>query len=268
MILNLLLRKTIACLAAALLAAALLLGTAAAADQKHIGGYVDNAQSRFVRNVWNFVKYFQSPEGIGPHSYVNTQYFWAEPYEFLSDSQAYVNSEDFAYFSGHGNSYVFACHSNIADVDLRSASGYGNPSTGGHLQFIVFEDCLTVASLPEFPGDWWSAWLPDSSGHHIFQGLHQAIGFRTLSISDNGIPDEFAQRLLGGQAVWPAWFNSVQDQRTYFFGIPLHGSVTDGVPYPGFASVVLHPGLDNDSLGFIGPTPSASSHSLRTYWQY
>ena len=233
------------------------------AGDREIGGYVDQAEDRFTRNVWNFIKNFQSWQTIGAHRWKYNQYFWAEPFEFLGSHGSFVDSMDFAYFSGHGNAYVFACHDARADVDLRNADGYGDLANAGDLEFIVFETCSTVASAPEFPADWWSAWLRNSAGKHIFQGLHQAIGFRTLSVSDNGIPDNFAHRLRGGQAIWQAWFDAVDDERSWW-----HSDVEDGVPYPGYASVILYPGLDNDSLGNYGADPPFNHSSLYTYWQY
>ena len=232
------------------------------AGDRQIGGYVDQAEDRFVRNVWNFIKNFQSPQNVGAHSWTVGQYFWAEPFEFVGSKASFVDSMDLAYFSGHGNSYVFATHDAVADVDLRSPAGYGNLANNGDLEFFVIEDCSTVASAPE-AADWWSPWLRDSSGNHIFQGLHQVVGFRTLSISDNGIPDNYAHRLIGGQGVWQAWFTAVNDERAWW-----HSDVTDGVPYPGFASAVLYPGLDNDSIGNYGADPPFNHSALRTYWQY
>jgi Family of unknown function (DUF6345) len=234
----------------------------APAADRQIGGYVDQAESRFTRNVWNFIKNFQQAQHVGAHSWTVGQYFWAEPFEFVSNKASFVDSMDLAYFSGHGSAYVFATHDAVADVDLRNAAGYGNLAKGGDLEFLIVEDCLTVASAPE-AADWWSPWLRDSAGNHIFQGMHQVVGFRTLSVSDNGIPDNYAHRLIGGQGVWQAWFAAVNDERSWW-----HSDVSDGVPYPGFASVVLYPGLDNDSIGNYGADPLFNHTALRTYWQY
>lgn len=234
---------------------------------REIGGYVAQAESRFQRNVWNFIKNFNGYKTIGENRWKYSQYFWAEPFEFTTHAQYFADSMDLAYVAAHGGYYQFACHSNIADVDLRNAPGYGRLGSGpgGDLEFLVIESCSTIASAPEFPSDWWSAWLRDSSGNHIFQGLHQAIGFRTLSVSDNGIPNNFANRLKGGQAIWQAWFDAVNNERSMFSGSV---SGAPGVPYPGWAAVILYPGLDNDSLAHYGADPPYNHGSLRTYWQY
>src|SRR5215470_6840669 len=92
----------------------LLISTLTAGDRE-IGGYVDQAEDRFVRNVWNFVKNFQSPQHVGAHSWTTGQYFWAEPFEFVTNKSSFVDSMDLAYFSGHGAPYVFATHDAVAD---------------------------------------------------------------------------------------------------------------------------------------------------------
>jgi hypothetical protein len=67
------------------------LAPAAYGDDREIGGYVDRAEDRFVRNVWNFVKNFQGFQNIGSHRYQEVQYFWGEPFEFDSNHQDFVD---------------------------------------------------------------------------------------------------------------------------------------------------------------------------------
>ncbi len=253
-------RKVVGAMGSALFLCGTLLApaTPANADDRQIGGYVAQAEPRFQRNVWNFIKNFKSPQSVGAHKWKYDQYYWAEPYVFLGNKSSYVDSQDLAFFSGHGANFRMACHNKTADVDFRDATGYGDLAKGGDLEFIIFESCSVVPSAPELT-DWYSPWLRDAGGKHIFQGLHQALGYRTLSWSDNGIPNDFGKRLRGSQAMWPAWFAAVNSERVWD---------GDDLPYPGFASVVLYPGLDNDSLGSYGNDPPANHNSLRTYWQY
>lgn len=232
--------------------------TTAYADTREIGGYVGHAEDRFVRNVWNFIKNFKSSQHVGLYSWKYNQYFYAHPFEFLGSSLSYVDSMDLAFFSGHGNHWSFACTNNNADiVDLTTAPGYGTLGTGGDLEFLIFESCSVIPG-PLDVADWWSNWTRNGAGKHIFQGLHQAIGYRTLSYSDNGIPNNFANRLKIGQPLWQAWFDAVDDERSIW-----HGS-----DYPGYASAVLYPGLDNDSIGFYGADPPSNHTKLRIYYQY
>jgi hypothetical protein len=209
-----------------------------------VGGYVYNhGESRFVDNVYNFIKHF-----------AYDQYYWTESYEFTSAEDSYVDAMNLAYYSGHGNHFYIAMgpgSSSPQAVDLTTAGSYGDGEQ--RLKFIVFQSCEVIPSVPDL-SDWWSAWVPNG----IFQGLHQAIGYRTLSYSGNGISDNFGSRAAGGQALWQAWFDAVNDERSWW----------RGSDYPGYASVVLYPGLDNDTFFSYGPRPPAHHGALRTYYQY
>lgn len=205
-----------------------------------IGGYVYNGESRFVDNVWNFIKHF-------PYQ----QYYWAAEYEFKSANNYYVDAMDLSYYSGHGSPWYITTTAYPSQQGLSLSSGV--PWGDYNLEFIIFQSCAVVPSVPE--GDWWSNW---TGAGRAFQGLHQAIGYRTESYSGNGISDNYGGRVAGGQAMWQAWFNAVNDERSWW-----RGSF-----YPGYASVVLYPGLDNDTLYSFGADPPAGSGSLRTYYQY
>ena len=205
-----------------------------------VGGYVYNGESRFVDNVYNFIKHF---------SY--QQYYWAADYEFTTANNWYVDAMDVAYYSGHGNNWYITTTAGPPQQGLSIANNV--PWGDYNLEFIIFESCSVVPSVPE--GDWWTNWT--GSGR-AFQGLHQAIGFRTISYSGNGIASNFGGRVAGGQAMWQAWFQAVNDERSWWMGSF----------YPGMASVVLYPGLDNDTLYVFGADPPAGSGWLRTYYQY
>jgi hypothetical protein len=204
------------------------------------GGYVYNrGEDRFVGNVYNFLKHF---------SY--EQYFWAEAFEFTTSRASFVDAMNLAYYSGHGGpSYIgMGPGASVSGVNLRTAGGYGR-----RLRFIVFQSCEVLPSVPDL-SNWWGPWVPSG----IFQGLHQAIGYRTVSYSGNGISNNFGGRVASGQAMWQAWFAAVNDERSWW-----RGSF-----YPGYASVMLYPGLDNDSYLVFGPNPPAGHGGLRTYYQY
>jgi hypothetical protein len=227
---------------------------------REIGGYVDRAEDRFVRNVWNFVKNFQGWQTVGSHRYQTVQYFWAEPFEFDSNHQEFVDKMDFVYVAGHGNSYYIQTNqSTSAGVDLRNAPAYGDLPKGGDLEFMVIESCGTVASAPEAPpsGDWWTPWTS------IFQGLHQLVGFRTLSNSDNGIPNRYANKLKANGGIWQSWFDAVDEERSYSTSVN-----SDGAPYPGYASAIMYTTTENDRLGDYAPDPEGGAVNMKTWWQY
>lgn len=227
---------------------------------REIGGYVDRAEDRFVRNVWNFIKNFQGWQNVGFHRYQEVQYFWGEPFEFDSNHQEFVDRMDLAYVAAHGSAYyVETNQSTSTGVDLRNMPAYGDLPNGGDLEFLVIESCNTVASAPEAPasGDWWTPWTS------IFQGLHQLVGFRTLSNSDNGIPNRYANKLKANGGVWQAWFDAVDEERSFSNFVN-----TDGAPYPGYASAIMYTTTENDRLGDYAPDPAGGAANMKTWWQY
>jgi hypothetical protein len=207
------------------------------------GGYVYNGESRFVDNVYNFVKHF-----------TYEQYYYAETWQFNSANNTYVDGMDLAYYSGHGNYWYIGMRSGVG-VSLPSGCPWGDYE----LEFIIFQSCQVIPSIPEMNAgkisNWWSNW---AGAGRPFQGLHQAIGYRTLSYSGNGISNNFGGRVRNNQAMWQAWFAAVNDERSWW----------KGADYPGFASVVMYPGLDNDTYYTFGADPPAGHTNLRTYYQY
>lgn len=225
---------------------------------REIGGYVDQAEDRFVRNVWNFVKNFQGPKNVGSHSYREVQYYWAEPFEFDSNHQDFVDKMDLAYVAAHGSRYKVQTNKSLGlRVDLRTCPPYGDLANGGDLEFLIIESCSTVASAPEFPDDWWTPWTS------IFRGLHQLVGFRTISISDNGIPNRYANKLKANGSVWLSWFEAVNEERVYS-----SSTTSDGAPYPGLASAIMYTTTEGDSLGSYAADPAGGSANMLTWWQY
>lgn len=205
-----------------------------------VGGYVYYGESRFVDNVYNFIKHF---------SY--QQYYWAADYEFTYNNNWYVDAMGLAYYSGHGSAWYITTTQGPPQQGVSVANSV--PWGDYNLEFIVFQSCAVVPSVPE--GNWWSNW---TGAGRAFQGLHQAIGYRTTSYSGNGISNNFGCRVASGQAMWQSWFNAVNDERSWWYGSF----------YPGMASVVLYPGLDYDTYYSFGADPPAGSGWLRTYYQY
>lgn len=232
--------------------------TASKAADREIGGYVDQAEDRFTRNVWNFVKNFQGWQNIGPNRWQEVQYFWSEPFEFTTNHLDFVDKMDLSYVAGHGSAYYIQTKNTPnTGVDLRNCPGYGDLANGsGDLEFLIIESCSTVASAPEAGagGDWWTPWLT------LFHGLHQLNGFRTLSFSDNGIPNRYANMLKANGGVWQSWFNAVNGERTFYDD----GSYSE---FPGYASTILYTTTENDSLGNYDADPNGINN-MKTIWQY
>jgi hypothetical protein len=214
------------------IASACLLCLAGQADARSIGGYVDRAEDRFVRNVWNFIKEFQTPKTVGSNSWVYTQYYFMEPYVFTTANDTYTDAVDFIYSSGHGNSYYLQTNKSTGagiyfPTDMPAGNGLGDYNA----EYLVIESCSTVQSLQE-TNDPWSNWMS------TLKGLHQIVGFHTISYSDNGIPNNYAKKLKAGGAVWQSWFQAVNEERSWW-----RGSF-----YPGMASAIFYDGTRYDTL--------------------
>lgn len=228
------------------------------AGNREIGGYVAQAESRFKRNVWNFIKEFQSWKTIGAHKYKYAQYYWAERFLFEGASHAnYVDKMDLVFISGHGNFYIWQPVKNPSEItDFSTVPAYGDLANGGDLEFLIIESCNTVTPYPD-DNSYRTKWSS------TFQGLHQLVGFRTLSVSDNGIPNRFAKKLKNNHRVWQAWFASVNAERSWW-----HSDVESGVPYPGFASAVVYTSTENDRLGSYAADPAGGTSGMHSWWQY
>jgi hypothetical protein len=228
------------------------------AGDREIGGYVDKAESRFVRNVWNFVKNFQSWQTIGGNRYKEVQYYYSEPFMFDSLHQSYIDKMDLSYVSGHGNQYYIQTNQAAGQgVDLRYVPAYGDLKNNGDLEFLIIESCSTVASAPEH-ANWWTPYSP------MFQGLHQLVGFHTLSNSDNGIPNNYANKLKANGGIWQSWFAAVNEERYWIF----NPTNSDGSPYPGLASAVMYGSTQNDRLGSYAADPAGGTAGMVTWWQH
>jgi hypothetical protein len=230
----------------------------AQAADREIGGYVDKAESRFVRNVWNFVKNFQSWQTVGGNRYKEVQYYYAEPFMFDSLHQSYLDKMDLSYVAGHGNQYYIQTNQAASQgVDLRYVPAYGDLKNNGDLEFLIIESCYTVASAPEH-ANWWTPYSP------MFQGLHQLVGFHTLSNSDNGIPNNYAHKLKANGGVWQSWFAAVNEERYWIF----NPTNSDGSPYPGLASAIMYSSTQNDRLGSYGADPAGGTAGMVTWYQH
>lgn len=252
-------------LGGAFLVAVIALGLApgeVAADQNRVGGYVAQAEDRFVRNVWGFVRQFGSSQNIGSHQYTRDQYYWMEPWVFDASHNQFIDSQHFAYVAAHGGPWVLACHNGVADVNLRTGPAYGDPPQGD-LRFLTIQSCTTVVAHPHNSFDW-NRWRHTSEGGP-FDGLHQAMGYWTNSISDNGISGYFGAQVRGNNVVWQAWFTAVQLERQFPQWRP--DDVTEGVAYPGWASAIMPQKCRYDRAGSYGSRPQASDLLLSVWEQ-
>lgn len=122
--------------------------------------------------------------------FTDSQYFWAEPFEFLSDPGDFINSVQLALVEVHGNWWGYSTIGNSGDwVDMTTiaAPGYGN-AAGGHLAYWVIHSCEVIPSpddTPNWPDPWWN----------IFGGLHSVVGYRTIMWIDDDVGGPYGNSL-------------------------------------------------------------------------
>lgn len=203
------------------------------------GGYVGCKGQGHDVVVYNFLKHF---------SY--EQYYWGYKHQWSTSNNNIVDAMDFAIFAGHGNKWLIA----LLDGSL-SLTSAGNSSHKGYgdldCEFVAFESCKVIPSPLEVQ-DWYSNWTRESDD--VFDGLHQALGFRTYSYqsTDQNVTNYFGWRIKLNFGVWESWFDAINVMaRSDEMG-----------------SAVMHPSCDGDTYGNYAPDPPETSTWLRIWWQY
>jgi len=200
------------------------LGEYANQDWPNDSGYVSMSNS-FLRGLTFLNGFFP---GITPP--VNrTQWYVAYPWEVVGPSSKYfMNAVDVAYTVPHGDWLINTTKSNNADFwDVRNIGTGGNPgygaAAGGVLATWVIMSCEVIPSMYDRqnesggsgnPYTAFDAWWP------VFQGLHNAIGFRTIMFyPDDDLQFGFGLDASVGGDLNGAWFQEVSaydgDDGTY-----------------------------------------------------
>lgn len=211
---------------------------AAAADNEE-GGYVGQSGQGHDTVVYNFLKHF---------SY--EQYYWGYKHLWSSNNDNGVDAMDFALFAGHGNQWLIA----LQDGNL-SLTTAGNSTHHGFgdidAEFVAFESCKVVPS-PLEQSDWYSNWTSESDD--LFDGLHQALGFRTDSYqsTDQDVTDYFGSRIKNNYGVWESWFDAINVKALS----------------SEYGSAVMHPTADGDTYASFAADPAASDTALRIWYQH
>lgn len=203
------------------------------------GGYAGTKDEGHDTVVYNFLKHFNY-----------NQYYYSYKHQWTWNNNNRVDAMDFAIFAGHGNKWLIAGID--GNVDLKTAGssshrGYGDLDA----EFIAFESCYVVPSPIEVT-DWWSNWTSESDD--VFDGLHQAVGFHTVSwqSTDQKVTDYFGSRIKNGYAVWQSWFDAINAKGKS----DEHGSA------------VMHPSADGDTYASFVADPAENHTSLRLWYQY
>jgi hypothetical protein len=163
---------------------------------------------------------------LSPIKFINSQYFWAYPFEFTTQKESYVDSVNIADTEVHGNWHLFSTYQNWGDIVSLSdipASGYGG-GAGGSLAYWMLHSCEVIPSEEDYPSNpvssfdaWWS----------VFNGLHAVVGYRTEMWIADGVTTPFAKQIAQGVAVVAAWLNAAHGDSAYAPSCP-GNCYTDG----------------------------------------
>lgn len=215
------------------------------------GGYCGN-DPMTPEVVWSFIKYFDYE-----------QYYCSAEHQFTYNNNNRVDAMDLAYYCGHGSPGEIgvwangACYGSDTSVDLCNAGdsfhkGYGDVD----LEFIVFHSCEVIPSPIEVGGNWWQCWV--CQPNDIFDGLHQALGFRTNAHKSTSvaIADFFGTRMAGNNLVWQSWFDAINACGDHSIGWD-------------YGTVLIYPPAENDKYKYSHCTDPPEHHcDLRIWWQY
>jgi hypothetical protein len=203
------------------------LGEYANQDWPNDSGYVDMSYA-FLNGLTFLNGLFP---GLTP-PVTRTQWYVAYPWEVVGPySRYYMNAVNVAYTVPHGDWLINSTRSNccdlwnVADIGTNGNPGYG-AAAGGVLATWIIMSCEVIPAMPDRqreiggtgnPYTAFDAWWP------VFQGMHNAIGFRTIMFyPDDNLQWGFGYDASLGGDVNAAWFQEVAandgDDGTYASG--------------------------------------------------
>jgi hypothetical protein len=180
-----------------------------------LGVYVnDNGQMQDQSDAYNEGYQAISTPWWAP-SIVRTQYYWAATFEYVGDSNQFVNAVDIAYTSPHGDWWQLSTNGpseglfSINQIGTNGNPGYG-AAAGGGLSTWLLDSCYVIPSAYDLgvtTGDGDNAfwpWFP------VFQGLHRALGYRTeMVLGMDGMNWMIAYDQSQGADAVSAYFNNI-----------------------------------------------------------
>jgi hypothetical protein len=94
-------------------------GQPAAAADPTVGRYVvRNDSADWVNSANSFLSGLQTANFFGsPIPFTNSQYYWAMPFEYVSNKDSFINSVNIALTESHGNWGVFSTRDNQDDLE-------------------------------------------------------------------------------------------------------------------------------------------------------
>lgn len=167
------------------------------------------------------------------NSYSQSQYYWAEPRFYTTQSLFFANSADLVISFGHGNHHHYRAGNSGSHLVNVSTTAYGNCApcyNTGDLEYLVFASCQILSIDNYGAQSFWYYWFNNAStklDKRPFTGLHATLGFRTnftitfwefLWWSGNDgddFFDEFADNLDDGMRVIDAWQEAIGDELSF-----------------------------------------------------
>jgi hypothetical protein len=229
-----------------------------------VGRYVDrNDNIGWINSAidfWNNLL-LGAASSPNPIDFLDSQYFWAFPNEFLSEKDSYVNAVHIALTEVHGNWNEFWTLSNYGDsvslADIEPLGGYGSNACGS-LAYWIIHSCEVIPTQTDEPTSF-DVWLG------IFKGMHSAMGYRTEMWICDGVTADFGRHVGRKAPVVASWFHSVAispyygtGDSTYFDG---NRGMIEPMGRPASVSVCGH--VDDTAEHIEGlPNPAC----LIEYW--
>jgi hypothetical protein len=226
-----------------------------------VGRYVVRDDSpAWVASANSFMENLELAQGLfGGLTFTNSQYYWAEPFEFYADRDSFVNSVQIALNEVHGNWNLFSTEKNDADFVYLTdvpAGGYGSGG-GGSLAFWILHSCEVIPTATDESTSfdvWWN----------IFDGLHAAVGYRTEMWIADGATGPFGFAVGLGAPVISSWINEVVSDSAYNPDTDYKDG-NRGIMEPmGRPSAIAVTGHGDDTAHDVAPIPAATS--LTEWW--
>lgn len=235
-------------------------GRAAAGDPT-VGRYVVRDDSPdWVSSANDFMANLEVAQALfGGIQFTDRQYYWAEPWEFLSDKDAFVNDVQIALNEVHGNWGLFSTRDNHDDIVRLSsvpAGGYGQGG-GGVLAYWVLHSCEVIPTQADENTSfdvWWN----------LFDGLHAAVGYRTEMWIADGVTGPFGFAIGLGAPVISAWISEVARNSSYNPDASYHDGNRDITEPMGRPSAIAVCGHGDDTAADVARLPAATC--LTEWW--
>jgi hypothetical protein len=192
--------------------------------------------------------------------FTNSQYYWAEPFEFVSNKNDFVNSVNIALTEVHGNWDLFSTrdnHDDLVSLNDIPSDGYG-AGGGGSLAFWILHSCEVIPTQTDESTSfdiWWK----------IFNGLHAVVGYRTEMWINDGVTSPFGLHVGLGAPIVSAWFSAIASNGDYGVGDTWYLDNNRNIWEPmGRASAVAVSGHGDDTANDVGALAPPSS--LTEWW--